>query len=271
MGPVRLTPLCKDDQLTWAVIRYHGLHDPETSVTVYYAVPYAQAKRFEAPRPIDTVDGLDPDKEVNATAHGAACPNFKLSPPFDQAFEAFLGPYPAEPQSEDCLNLDVYVPDGNHDDLPVLFFAPGGGFLVGASWPTDMRSLVSRSAEMGKPFIGVAIQYRLGPLGTLNPSTAKDVNVGVLDQFEALRFINKYAGVWGGSGKKVTISEIRSTLYQIVIADMRPQWVKVLVLSRLCISFFGTMNTSSVQHTCSACHHRKSCLEGEATAAPAGY
>ena len=145
---------------------------------------------------------------MDASTHGPACINFNIPPPYNEVFEKLLGPVPIHPQQEDCLTLDVYVPDGPQKDLPVLFFSPGGGFLVEASFPYDMRPLVSRSAEMGKPFIAVSINYRLGPLGSLNPSTAKDWNVAILDQFQALRYVNKNIGAFGGDGNKITISEL---------------------------------------------------------------
>lgn len=119
-----------------------------------------------------------------------------------------LGTTPIEPQSEDCLNLDVYVPDGDHKDLPVLVFTPGGGFLVGASFVYDMKALVGRGLAIGKPFIGVSLNYRLGPLGFLNPSTwGENLNLGLLDQVEALRYVKRYIGAFGGSCEKVTISQ----------------------------------------------------------------
>ena len=106
------------------------------------------------------------------------------------------------------MNFDVYVPDGDHKDLPVLFFTPGGGFLVGASFTYDMKTLLSRAMAIGKPFIAVSINYRLGPLGFLNPSTwGENLNLGLLDQVEALKYVHKHISAFGGSPEKVIISE----------------------------------------------------------------
>ena len=191
--------------------RYTGHHDANTSITTYYAIPYAHASRFQAPQPITTkTNNLSPNLTViNATTHGPACINFNLPPPYDKGFALLVGSTPLQPQSEDCLTLDIYVPDGDYTGLPVLFYTPGGGFLVGASFSYDFRSLVRRSVGLGKPFIAVVINYRLGPLGTLNPSVKKknQQNVWLLDQFEALRWVREYIGTFGGDGGKVTISE----------------------------------------------------------------
>lgn len=130
------------------------------------------------------------DKQVDATEHGPACINFNLPPPYDTGFGALLGDQPVKPQSEECLNLDVYVPDGDLRDLPVLVFTPGGGFLVGCSFVYDMKPLMAHALEMDQPFVGVVLNYRLGPLGFLNPSTwGDDINLGILDQIEALRWV----------------------------------------------------------------------------------
>lgn len=103
--------------------------------------------------------------------------------------------------------MDIYMPDGDHKDLPVLFYIPGSGFLVGASFPFDMRSLVQRGAARGTPFIAVVVSYRLGPLGLLNPSTADDWNVGILDQLEGLKYTKKHIATFGGDSAKITISK----------------------------------------------------------------
>jgi carboxylesterase type B len=190
-------------------LRYIGSHDPDTSITTYYAVPYAYASRFEPSKPIETKPGISPDEVINASTHGPACINFNLPPPYNKGYAFLLGTEPIEPQSEDCLNLDVYVPDGDYKDLPVLFFTAGGGFLVGASYLYDMKALLSHGMAIGKPFIGVSINYRLGPLGFLNPSTwGENQNLGLLDQVEALRYVKKYISAFGGSPEKVTISEL---------------------------------------------------------------
>lgn len=97
---------------------------------------------------------------MNASTHGPGCINFKIPPPYDEGFAALSGGQEVEPQSEDCLTLDVYVPNGNHQDLPVLIYTPGGGFLVGASFLYDMSPMVEKSIELGQPFIAVSVCAR---------------------------------------------------------------------------------------------------------------
>lgn len=213
--------------------RYIGAHDANTSVTTYYSIPFAYSSRFEPSQLIDTKRDLTPDALVNATTHGPACVNFDLPPPYDIGNDLLLGTDPREPQAEDCLTMDIYVPDGRHEDLPVLFWTPGGGWLVGAFFPHDMKPMISRAASAEKRFIGVVINYRLGPLGLLNPSTwGNHVNIGLLDQINALRYVRKYIEAFGGSPHKVTISGqsagAESTMYQMLWTDenlFRSAWM----------------------------------------------
>lgn len=65
--------------------------------------------------------------------------------------------------SEDCLYLNVYVPDREADAslLPVLFWIHGGAFIHGSA------NVFGGKYLMNNDVILVAINYRLGPLGTL--------------------------------------------------------------------------------------------------------
>lgn len=191
---------------------YRGLLDRNASTTIFYGIPYATATRFKPPKPLSH-DGNTTYRRtaIDTTKHGPACMQFAIPPPYDEGFDILLGTEPLAPQSEECLRMDVYVPHVQNKKhlLPVLFFTPGGGLLNGASFIYDMRAMIQHAAEIGKPFIGVAINYRLGPLGFLDPSTFRDdeINLGFADQTAALRFVNQNIGAFGGDKNRVTISE----------------------------------------------------------------
>jgi len=187
--------------------RYIGLYDRQADARVYYNIPYGTARRFEAPQPLD--DSGSSNALVNASTHGPACINFNIPPPFDEGFALLLGETPIEPQVEDCLSMDVYVPDGYfRQPLPVLVYIPGGGFLVGASFGYDLRPLLERGVRLGKPFIAVTFNYRLGPLGQLNPSTGvtDEINLALQDQRLALRYVQKHIQAFGGDPRKVSFA-----------------------------------------------------------------
>jgi carboxylesterase type B len=91
-----------------------GQHLPLSNSTIFYAVPFAQPPtgnlRFRPPKPIDHDLGV-----VNSTVRGNWCLRIEYKP---------------TPQdSEDCLNLDIVVPDcadkREREALPVIVFIHG--------------------------------------------------------------------------------------------------------------------------------------------------
>ena len=88
--------------------------------------------------------------------------------------------------TENCLNLNVYVPDGATDDaaLPVLFWIHGGGFAEGANTgPYDLYQ-GNHMAATAKVIV-VAVNYRLGAFGFLALSSGTETlrgNFGLMDQ-----------------------------------------------------------------------------------------
>ena len=107
--------------------------------------------------------------------------------------------------SEDCLQLNVYVPKVEKvpaDGLPIMFWVHGGGFLIGDGTET----VYGPSVLLNKDVILVTINYRLGILGFLNLGTEEiSGNQGLWDQYEALRWVQKNIKAFGGNPKKVTI------------------------------------------------------------------
>ncbi|KAH7061621.1 Alpha/Beta hydrolase protein [Paraphoma chrysanthemicola] len=127
-------------------------------------------------------------------------------------------PVPEVPAHSDVdgLNLNITVPltSGGKIDtaakLPVYVFIHGGGFAVGSSWYPhyDPAALVKLSAELGKPIIGVTINYRLGVAGFLTSKELRAAgyrpNNGLHDQRTALRWIRNNIGGFGGDPEEIT-------------------------------------------------------------------
>ncbi|TDZ35635.1 Lipase 1 [Colletotrichum trifolii] len=108
---------------------------------------------------------------------------------------------------EDCLNFNVYRPAGVGLDtkLPVLIWIHGGLFRNSAGITWDGASFVAASTE---PIIVVTFNYRLAALGFLaSPLLAErnQVNLGLQDQHQLLRFLNKYISSFGGDPTRVTL------------------------------------------------------------------
>src|SRR4029450_12760574 len=124
------------------------------------------------------------------------------------------GLYPAGPQSEDCLTLNVWTPACDGARRPVLVWIHGGAFASGAgSLPLyDARRLVARG-----DVVVVTLHYRvravgflyLAPLGFLHPAPFAGFtgasNLGLLDQIAALRFVRAHADRFGGDPGNVTV------------------------------------------------------------------
>ena len=112
--------------------------------------------------------------------------------------------------SEDCLYLNVWTPAKSADErLPVLVYIYGGGFQAGDS----SEGRYDGEALAGRGIVFVSMNYRLGTFGFFShPELTKESghnasgNYGLLDQAEALRWIQNNIAAFGGDPKRVTIA-----------------------------------------------------------------
>jgi len=176
--------------------KLRGVQEGDTTVfrAVPYALPPTGERRFRAPEPMPKWDGVR-----DARAAGPAC----MQPPMA------AGPYNRGEvkMDEDCLILDVTVPEGAKD-APVMVWIHGGTLIWGAS-----QSPMYSGAEFAKRgVILVSINYRLGVLGYLahpelsaeNPEDTSG-NYGLLDQIAALKWVRENIAAFGGDAKNITI------------------------------------------------------------------
>jgi len=89
---------------------------------------------------------------------------------------------------------------------------------------------VQRSVELGEPVIFVSMNYRLSAYGFLASQEIKDAgatNLGLRDQREALKWVQKYVHTFGGDPSKVTIwgesSGALSVCFQMVSNGGNPE------------------------------------------------
>lgn len=94
------------------------------------------------------------DGELQATKKAHQCLQYTHKPGWLKDVERVEG-------AEDCLYMNIYVPDREGDTslLPVLFWIHGGAFIHGSANNFGAKYLVD------KDVIVVTINYRLGPLG----------------------------------------------------------------------------------------------------------
>ncbi|GAA1553394.1 carboxylesterase family protein [Actinomadura kijaniata] len=170
--------------------RVRGVARPD-GVTAFLGVPYADAERFAAPRPVRPWSGVR-----DAVAPGPAAPQRP------SRLERVMGGFEV-PQDERCLSLNVWTPAGGGPARPVLVFLHGGGFTSGSGglgW-YDGAEFAARG-----DVVVVTVNYRLGVLGFLRLPAVSPGNLGLLDQLTALRWIRDHIAAFGGDPANVTVA-----------------------------------------------------------------
>ncbi len=123
--------------------------------------------------------------------------------------EFFSVPTFLPPCSEDCLYVNIWTPKAKTGrKYPVAVWIHGGAFTggYGSEMEFDGEALTRHGVIL------VTLQYRLGALGylahpALSAASQQGVsgNYGLLDQIEALRFIQDQIEAFGGDPDNVTL------------------------------------------------------------------
>ena len=157
--------------------------------TVFRGVPFAKPpvgeRRFAAPADPDCWEGVK------------VCDTFAPAP--------IQGGRPGEKNqniSEDCLYLNIFTPaESAGENLPVMVWIFGGGFQGGSASNPEFDG----KAINGQGVILVTINYRLGVLGFFANTQIGSMNLGLLDQQAALKWIKENISEFGGDPENVTI------------------------------------------------------------------
>ncbi|KAF7976505.1 hypothetical protein HWV62_6309 [Athelia sp. TMB] len=188
----------------------------------FLGIPFARPPtgdlRYRAPVGIEYYNS-----SFTATEYGAYCPQV---PEIEPGFPSLTNNATVA-QSEDCLTINVIRPAGyDRAKLPVLAWIFGGGFEEGGSPDSDGSVIVQKSVDIGLPVIYVSFNYRVSGFGFLASQevvNAGVANLGLQDQRQALRWIQKYVGAFGGDSSKVTLfgasSGAISVALQMLIND----------------------------------------------------
>jgi carboxylesterase 2 len=175
--------------------------DLNSAVTVYKGIPFATPPigdlRWTEPTSPANWSGV-----LNATSFGADCA---------QSYSA-LGLFSSGSYdiSEDCLYMNIWAPANatSTSNLPVFIWIYGGRFEGGAgSVPTyDGSHLASKN------MIVVNFNYRMGPFGFLaHPDLSAESshnssgNYGILDQIQAITFLQSEITAFGGNPDHMTV------------------------------------------------------------------
>lgn len=172
----------------------------EGALHVFRGIPYASPPvgqaRWKPPGKMTPWSGVR-----HTTEFGSAC----AQPPGRDGsiYSSDLGP-----TSEDCLTLNVWAPIGASKDA-VFVWIHGGSLVTGSSKEEVYDG--ARLAAQG--IVVVSINYRLGVFGYLaHPELSAESplgisgNYGLLDQIEALRWVQQNIGAFGGDPSNVTIA-----------------------------------------------------------------
>ena len=157
-------------------------------------IPYATAGRFQPPAPAP-----DWSEVLRATSLSPACPQGPV-PFLDDVLGTRYGELPG---SEDCQNLSITLPAGLEDGerLPVMVWLHGGSYTTGSG---DLAIFDPASLVAETRVIVVSVTYRLGIFGFLATLTGRPANLGLLDQIEAFRWVQRNIAAFGGDPRKVT-------------------------------------------------------------------
>lgn len=164
---------------------------------IRYAAPI---ERWKAAK-----DVLTTSKDIiDATEWGASCIQ-----PYDEVEIASQWDL-----DEDCLTLNIWTRDSNKKNKPVMMFIHGGGATQGGTYdPLYHGDDYIRNLPVAEDAVFITINYRLGIFGSLDLSIldgySKDydnaINLAILDQVQALKWINENVEAWGGDPENVTI------------------------------------------------------------------
>ena len=172
----------------------------QDAIRVFRGIPFAMPpigeRRWKKPLPIP-----DGDKVFEAYYNGRS--------PIQTVIDSERASY--YPQSEDCLYLNVCVNDECKDNnKPIMVFIHGGAYGWGGTVDPlyDGLNFIKLHPEV----ILITIAYRVGLFGFVDLSYLKGgeeypdaPNLGIYDQIEALRWIQKNGKAFGGDINNVTI------------------------------------------------------------------
>ena len=183
--------------------KYRGIYNEGLGIAEFRGIPFAAPPigplRWKAPQPFpgsqDSATTL-----INATESGPAC---------IQGYPAWTIQSNVQiSESEDCLKLNIFVPDATKKDekLPVVLTIPGGGYVMGQA---DQGSPYALMKHSNNAFIYVVIQYRLGAYGFLGSKSFLQegglANIGLLDQRLAIEWVQEHIEAFGGDPERITI------------------------------------------------------------------
>jgi len=179
--------------------KLRGFRDGKTFA--FLGVPYAEAERFEMPKPVPAWEGIK-----SAQTWGPVCP---IPQATTVGADDFVFPHRYWVENEHCQVLNIWTQStAAKSRKPVMVWMHGGGFTNGSSiesYAYDGKTL----SEFGD-VVAVSLNHRLNIIGTLDlsaygPEYANSRNTGMADLVAALQWIHENIEAFGGDPGNVTI------------------------------------------------------------------
>ena len=193
-----------------------GVYNEDQSVEIYAGVPYAKAPigelRWKETQPVEDWSGvLDCSYFAPKSMQASSSPitDTLVDIYSEKGWHPDYRMYPDQNMSEDSLYLNIWRPAKSSEKLPILVFIHGGSLTSGSSAFEDYNG-----EEMAKTgVIMITITYRLGVFGYFahedliseSPNNTTG-NYGLLDQIQALKWVNENADYFGGDASNITIA-----------------------------------------------------------------
>ncbi|MCF8569593.1 carboxylesterase family protein [Gordonia sp. HY002] len=164
-----------------------------STVSAFLGIPYAAPPvgplAFAAPHPPEPWTAVR-----DVTEYGPAAPQVGYPEPVASILENVVAP------GDDYLNVNVWTPDPDGEDLPVLVWIHGGAFTRGA----NRIGIYSGDTFARDGLVFVGVNYRLGAPGFASLDGAPE-NRGLLDQIAALEWVRDNIAAFGGDPSHVTV------------------------------------------------------------------
>ena len=179
--------------------KLRGFRDGKT--TVFLGVPYAEAERFELPKPVKPWEGV-----LSAQAWGPVSPIPNMTAP---GVDEFVFPHRYWLENEHCQVLNIWTQDlSSTAKKPVMVWMHGGGFTNGSSM--EAYAYTGKNLSEYGDVVVVSLNHRLNIIGTLDLSAygaeyAQSRYTGTADLMAALEWVQGNIARFGGDPGNVTI------------------------------------------------------------------
>ena len=187
-------------ETTHGAVRGTVVDTPYGEVRQFVGIPFGKPpvgeRRFCAPEAVEPWEGY-----LDAGAFGPD--------PIQSVDGPYAGVIPGTSTdlvSEDCLTLNVWVPEGGEAGLPVMVWVYGGAFLTGGgSFPLYNGARLAAEQQV----VVVSVNYRVGALGFMDLRQAPGgegttANCGLHDVRLGLEWIAANASNFGGDASTLT-------------------------------------------------------------------